>query len=527
MRTKWVTLNFKLNIMKTTTSSSMNPLHKKIFPLVWILGFVMFAQQPSAPFNLTLSNVTSTGFTLAWENDPNATATEIYIEDPAANSGDVFIETVAMGVTSYDYSGTYGSVTIQEGGNYVARIRALPDGNFNAFASIETNQVLPPIDPDAPTNLMLSNQKDTSFTLTWENDQNSMGTNIFIVDEAAGSGDVYITTLEAGATTFDYSGTYGSVTIQDGGIYLAKIQSLPDDDFSAFAQVSTDGSDEPKDPQAPTNLTLSNQEDTSFTLTWENDANSTGTNVFIVDEAAGSGDIYITTLEAGVTAFDYSGTYGSVTIQKGGVYLAKIQSLPDDDFTAFAQISTTNDDLNEPEAPFNLNVSDVGETSFTLNWENAANTTGTNIFIVEPSTSSGDIYIETVGSDVNSYTYTGTYGSVTLTAGGTYLGKIEALPDTDFNAFAELEVTFMNLSINDFAFNDAVSLYPVPVTDILNISIADNRQYKKATLFNIDGSLIQRSTTQTMNLKGLATGLYILQIEDIEGNRAIKKIIKD
>ena len=93
-------------------------------------------------------------------------------------------------------------------------------------------------DPIAPTGLVTSNLTSTGFKLDWDVDANATGgTNVFIVDTDAGSADVYITTLPAGTNTFDYSGTYGSVTIQEGGNYKAKIQALPDGDFNAFADI--------------------------------------------------------------------------------------------------------------------------------------------------------------------------------------------------------------------------------------------------------------------------------------------------
>ena len=58
-------------------------------------------------------------------------------------------------------------------------------------------------------------------------------------------GDIFITTVVAGSTSYTYTGTYtnpsngDSVTIMDGGTFTAKIQALPDADFNAYSDATT------------------------------------------------------------------------------------------------------------------------------------------------------------------------------------------------------------------------------------------------------------------------------------------------
>ncbi|WP_282081931.1 T9SS type A sorting domain-containing protein [Aquimarina algiphila] len=436
---------------------TLKSIHLRMLILFFLsfTSFIIQAQDPGAPTGLSISNVTSTGFTLTWDAQPTATGTNIFIVDPAASSGDVYITTVAAGVNTFDYSGTYGSITIQDGVTYLAKIQPLLDPDFNNYADTSVTTAAPTADPGAPTGLATSNITSTGFTLTWDADPNATGgTNIFIVDPAASSGDVYVTTVAAGVNTFDYSGTYGSVTIQDGVTYIAKIQALPDADFNAYADVSvtTGGTPPPVDPGTPTGLTISNVTATGFTLTWDADPLAiNGTNIFIVDPAASSGDIYITTVAAGVNTFDYSGTYGSVTIQDGMTYLAKIQALPDADFNAYADISVTASTppppVIEPGKPTGLSISNITSSGFTLTWDtDPLATNGTNIFIADPVAGSGDVFITTVAAGINTFDYTGTYGSITIQNGVTYLAKIQALPDTNSSAFADIEITARDIS---------------------------------------------------------------------------------
>ncbi|NJB82270.1 T9SS type A sorting domain-containing protein [Wenyingzhuangia aestuarii] len=280
-----------------------------------------------------------------------------------------------------------------------------------------------------------------------------------------------------------------------------------------------------QDPNAPTGLTTSDGTPNEFTLSWDADANATGGyNIFIVEGT--SGDVYITTVPAGTTSYTYSGTYGSITITDGNTYTAKIQALPDGNYNAYADTTVTVNATppQDPEAPTGLVATDSALNQFTLSWEADANATGGyNIFIVEGT--SGDVYITTVPAGTNSYTYSGTYGSVTVANGNTYTAKIQALPDGNYNAYADLEVTVGSLSVNNLNSMGLVSYYQAN-----NIHIegdADSLNGITTHIYTITGKLIQSTNNTTINVEELTDGVYILVIENNKGQKASKKILKN
>ncbi len=93
------------------------------------------------------------------------------------------------------------------------------------------------IQPKAPTNLQVSRITDDSFTLTWKNDKNAEhGTSIFIEDPLKKSGNVYVKTLGTQVNSYTYQGKLtNDITIHPKGVYVARIQSLPDNDNNAYS----------------------------------------------------------------------------------------------------------------------------------------------------------------------------------------------------------------------------------------------------------------------------------------------------
>ncbi len=97
----------------------------------------------------------------------------------------------------------------------------------------------------------------------------------------------------------------------------------------------------------------------------------------------------------------------------------------------------------EPEKPYNIQISRLTDDSFTVTWHNDLKATkGTNVFIEEPASKSGDLYLEHVDAGINSYTFKGEKEEVTITNKGFYLAKLQSLPDADGNAYT---TAFINM----------------------------------------------------------------------------------
>jgi hypothetical protein len=84
------------------------------------------------------------------------------------------------------------------------------------------------------------------------------------------------------------------------------------------------------------------------------------------------------------------------------------------------------------------------------------------------------------------------------------------------------------LSIEDAAVSKKeFTIYPNPVKDVLSIkasnSLVDN---SKLSLYTVAGQLLRTLKGESMNITDFKSGLYLLSIEDEEGHKIIKKIIK-
>ncbi len=201
--------------------------------MLLLLSLSAFAQDPSAPTGLMISEGTNE-FTLTWDNDPLAiSGFNVYISEGSGSAQ--YITTVSAGSTSYTYTGTLAGVTIADGGTYTATVQALPDADNNAYAnsgSFNLNATNPE-PPSNPTGISVT-QTANEFTLTWNNDSLATGGfNIFLSENT--DNVKYITTVPAGTTSYTYTGTLEGITIEDGKVYSATVQSLPDDDNNNYS----------------------------------------------------------------------------------------------------------------------------------------------------------------------------------------------------------------------------------------------------------------------------------------------------
>ncbi len=83
-----------------------------------------------------------------------------------------------------------------------------------------------------------------------------------------------------------------------------------------------------------------------------------------------------------------------------------------------------------------------------------------------------------------------------------------------------------NLSVGGVKSNPAVSLYPNPVNDVLNISSAT--AIESVTIYSITGKLvtIQTTTTSQLSTSNLASGIYIVKIAFENGTELSQKFVK-
>ena len=91
---------------------------------------------------------------------------------------------------------------------------------------------------------------------------------------------------------------------------------------------------------------------------------------------------------------------------------------------------------------------------------------------------------------------------------------------------AQVTSLFNNNTLSSSDFNQdnlKVVLYPNPVRDILNIET--ELEIQSIEIYNIQGQKVLSSNQKQINVSDLAVGMYMVRIQDVANNIAIKKIV--
>lgn len=81
------------------------------------------------------------------------------------------------------------------------------------------------------------------------------------------------------------------------------------------------------------------------------------------------------------------------------------------------------------------------------------------------------------------------------------------------------------LGINDFFIaENEIKLYPNPTTSVLNIKMTSS--LKQATIYSVLGRKVLETTSKTIQTSNLKTGLYLIKIEDENGNVSTKRFMR-
>ncbi len=121
----------------------------------------------------------------------------------------------------------------------------------------------------------------------------------------------------------------------------------------------------------------------------------------------------------------------------------------------------------------------------------------------------------------------------TVNAGGFIIGQTSQTNSYDDINIYDFELnqteitnlfTSNALSTDDFSQKDLeVALYPNPARDILNIKT--ELDLKSIEIYNIQGQKVLESNQKQINVSNLASGIYMVKLQDVENNTATKKII--
>jgi len=82
------------------------------------------------------------------------------------------------------------------------------------------------------------------------------------------------------------------------------------------------------------------------------------------------------------------------------------------------------------------------------------------------------------------------------------------------------------LSIDDFGLTENdVKIYPNPTTSVLNIRM--KTVLKQATIYSVLGAKVLQTQSSVINTSNLKMGMYLIQIQDENGQITTKRFIKN
>jgi len=87
------------------------------------------------------------------------------------------------------------------------------------------------------------------------------------------------------------------------------------------------------------------------------------------------------------------------------------------------------------------------------------------------------------------------------------------------------------LSVADTALEMAVSLFPNPTIDFVNISVSESSRDLSVNVYSLTGKQVRTiNSTQSdmrINVRDLTSGIYLLEVIDASNNaRVVQRVIK-
>ena len=207
----------------------------------------------------------------------------------------------------------------------------------------------------------------------------------------------------------------------------------------------------------------------------------------------------------------------------------------------FSLLVRVSDGALSDSAIVTINLTDVEENvaptitvaTYSLE-ENSAN--GTVLGTVEASDPDGDTLTYTIvsGNDAEAFSLDSESGELTVSTSSaldfettpTYSLGIEvsdgALSDS---ATFTINLTDVEEEEETLSLADASEMiYPNPTDGIINIKMA---AFKEATIYNLSGKRILRSTDNRIDVSSLSEGVYIIKLENRSGDRFSSRLIKE
>ncbi|XP_036431708.1 receptor-type tyrosine-protein phosphatase eta-like isoform X5 [Colossoma macropomum] len=402
--------------------------------------------KPDIVTNLT-SNSTTTSVTLTWNLRQGGSSfyTVAWTSDVPYNRN--------TPDTSYTVTGLTAGV------NYTFTVTAVAADNVTAGSPVQISAFTK---PGAVTNLTVSDRSTSSVSLTWNLPQGNSSSYTVEWTDVNGSNKVNVSNT-----------TYTVTNLTAGGKYTFIVTAVAADGVTAGAPTQISAFTK---PDAVTNLTISDSNTSSVSLTWNSpQGNSSFYRVGWTD-----GNMYI-------NATTSNTSYTVTNLTPGVNYTFSVTAVAGDGVTAGALVQTST--FTNPDVVSNLNVSDKNTSSVFLIW------------ILQHGNSFFFRVEWTGGSATTSLT---SYMATNLTAGMNYTFSVTAVA-------ADGKTTGATTQISTFTKPDIVQ--NLPVVNVTTSSVLLNwfkpvgkSSYYRIQYDNFNKTLNQTTQNTTINITDLIPG---------------------
>ena len=89
---------------------------------------------------------------------------------------------------------------------------------------------------------------------------------------------------------------------------------------------------------------------------------------------------------------------------------------------------------------------------------------------------------------------------------------------------SSIDYSFLTLGVDDPEINSSVILYPNPSRDY--VSFSDNT-ISNIEIYNMQGKMVKESKSNTISVRTLSNGLYVVKGVKTTGGEIVKKLIKN
>jgi len=482
-------------------------------------------------------------FTLA-ENSPNGTVVGTIEASDADgdtlsytilsdNTGQVFGLDSATGILSVVDSSALDYETTP----IFSLLIKVSDGALSDSATFTIN--LTDVDEDSTT----TNQAPTITAATYSLAENSANATVVGTIQASDAdGDTLIYSILSGNTgqAFGLESATGILSVVDSSaldhettpIFSLLVQAS-DGALSDSAIVTINLTDVDESINQPPSLS-----DATFSIA-ENSPNNT-----LIGTLEAS-DINNDTLTYSIISGNTDQAFG-LDASTGGLTVANNVTLDFESIPVFSLLVQVSDGALSDSATVTINLTDVDEDSTTTNQaptitaatyslaENSVN--GTVLGTVEASDPDGDTLTYTIvsGNDAEAFSLDSESGELIVST--SLALDFETTPayslgiEVSDGSLSDLAIFTINLTDVEEE-EETLSLadgsemiYPNPTYGIINIKMAE---FKQATIYNLSGKRIMRSTDNRIDVSALSEGVYIIKLENRSGDRFSSRLIKE